>query len=127
MPSGQPRRERIVLSERRGARPVRTRVEVAEQSRVGEHLVRGLVRAQLGLALRIGLSVLLLFAAIPLIGHFVDGFADAQLLGIPVNWVVLALIPYPVLYLAGRLYIRLAEQAERDFLQVVDDEDRPGS
>ena len=64
MPSGQPRRERIVLSERRGARPVRTRVEVAEQSRVGEHLVRGLVRAQLGLALRIGLSVLLQLAVV---------------------------------------------------------------
>ncbi|UQE74784.1 MULTISPECIES: hypothetical protein [unclassified Gordonia (in: high G+C Gram-positive bacteria)] len=119
-----PRRERVVLSQRRGARPVRTRAEVAEQTEVGEHLVRGLVRAQLGLALRIGLGVAALFLAIPLIGFTVDDFASATVFGIGVNWIVLALAPYPILYLAGRLYIRLAEQAERDFIALMDDEER---
>ena len=50
----RPRRERVVLAERRGARMVRTRVEVQEQTEVGDTLVRGLMRAQLGLALRSG-------------------------------------------------------------------------
>ncbi|MFM9377058.1 hypothetical protein [Gordonia sp. VNK21] len=121
MPDQTPRRERVVLSQRRGARPVRTRVEVAEQTGMGEHLVRGLVRAQLGLALRIGAGVIAVFAAIPLLGHFVAGFTTAELAGIPINWLVLIVLPYPLLYLAGRLYIRFAEQAERDFLRVVDD------
>ncbi|MFC0314342.1 hypothetical protein ACFQNE_12840 [Gordonia phosphorivorans] len=125
MPGNGPRRERVVLSQRRGARPVRTRAEVTEQTRVGEHLVRGLVRAQLGLALRIGLAVVLIFAAVPIVGATVDGFATATLLGINLNWIVLGLLPYPVLYLAGRLYIRLAEQAERDFIRLIDDEE-PG-
>ncbi|MCK0438728.1 hypothetical protein MUG78_04410 [Gordonia alkaliphila] len=123
MPGTSPRRERVVLSERRGARPVRTRAEVTEQTPVGEHLVRGLVRAQLGLALRIGLAVVLIFVAVPVVGATVDGFATATLFGINLNWIVLALIPYPVLYLAGRLYIRLAEQAERDFIRLIDDEE----
>lgn len=121
-----PRRERVVLSQRRGARPVRTRVEVTEQTDVGEHLVRELVRAQLGLALRIGLSTLALFVAIPLIGFAVDGYASASLFGISLNWIVLALLPYPILYIAGRVYIRLAEQAERDFMRLMDDEERSG-
>lgn len=125
MPGNGPRRERVVLSQRRGARPVRTRAEVTEQTQVGEHLVRGLVRAQLGLALRIGLAVVLIFAAVPIVGATVDGFATATLLGINLNWIVLGLLPYPVLYLAGRLYIRLAEQAERDFIRLIDDEE-PG-
>ena len=125
MPGNGPRRERVVLSHRRGARPVRTRAEVTEQTQVGEHLVRGLVRAQLGLALRIGLAVVLIFAAVPIVGATVDGFATATLLGINLNWIVLGLLPYPVLYLAGRLYIRLAEQAERDFIRLIDDEE-PG-
>lgn len=121
----RPQRERVVLSQRRGARMVRTRVEVAEQTEFGEHLVRGLVRAQLGLALRIGLAVVLLFVAIPFIGLATDGFTRASLLGIPVNWLVLGLLPYPVLYLAGRLYIRHAEQAERDFIRIADGDAGP--
>ncbi|WP_454164530.1 hypothetical protein [Gordonia iterans] len=124
MTPDSPRRERVVLSQRRGARPVRTRAEVTEQTEVGEHLVGELVRAQLGLALRIGLAVAALFVAIPLIGLWVDGFAAATLFGISINWIVLGLLPYPILYLAGRLHIRLAEQAERHFMQLMDDEER---
>ncbi|GAC56977.1 hypothetical protein GOHSU_14_01440 [Gordonia hirsuta DSM 44140 = NBRC 16056] len=124
MSPDSPRRERVVLSQRRGARPVRTRAEVAEQTRFGEHLVRSLVRAQLGLALRIGLAVVVVLLAIPVAGSAIDGFASATLFGITLNWIVLALLPYPVLYLAGRIYIRLAEQAERDFIKLMDDEEQ---
>ncbi|KJR00553.1 hypothetical protein ACN95_03380 [Gordonia sihwensis] len=115
-----PQRERVVLSERRGARMVRTRVQVAEQTGVGEHLVRGLVRAQLALALRLGVAVLAIFVAIPLIGATVEPFVDATVFGLRLNWLILGLLPLPLLYLAGRLYIRLAEQAERDFVRLVD-------
>ena len=48
----------MVLAHRRGARIVRTRVEVEEQTEVGDALVRGLVRAQLGLALRLATVVM---------------------------------------------------------------------
>ncbi|WFN93182.1 MULTISPECIES: hypothetical protein [Gordonia] len=99
---------------------VRTRVQVAEQTGVGEHLVRGLVRAQLALALRLGVAVLAIFVAIPLIGATVEPFADATVFGLRLNWLILGLLPLPLLYLAGRLYIRLAEQAERDFVRLVD-------
>ena len=36
------------------------------------------------------------------------------------NWLILGALIYPVLYGVGRLYIRLAEQGERDFLRIVD-------
>ncbi|MGO3326213.1 hypothetical protein [Gordonia sp. (in: high G+C Gram-positive bacteria)] len=117
-----PQRERVVLSQRRGARVVRTRVQVAQQSGVGEHLVRGLVRAQLGLALRLGLAVVLILVAVPILGATVDPFASSTVFGIRLNWIVLGLVPYPLLYLAGRVYIRLAEQAERDFIRLTDDD-----
>lgn len=118
----RPQRERVVLSERRGARMVRTRVQVAEQSGVGEHLVRGLVRAQLGLALRLGLAVALIFVAVPVLGATVEPFASSTLFEIRLNWIVLGVLPYPLLYLAGRVYIRFAEQAERDFVRLTDDD-----
>ena len=43
MTSSPPPRQRVILANRRGARMVRTRVEVQEQTAVGDALVRGLV------------------------------------------------------------------------------------
>jgi hypothetical protein len=118
----RPQRQRVVLAHRRGARVIRTRVEVQEQTQVGDALVRGLVRAQLGLALRLAVVVLCAVAAIPLlIGAFPD-VSDVRVAGIRLNWLVLAVAVYPVLYGVGRLYVRLAEQGERDFVRVIEDE-----
>lgn len=118
----RPHRQRVVLAHRRGARLVRTRVEVQEQTQVGDALVRGLVRAQLGLALRLGAVVVCAVAAIALLNAAFPGLAALTVGGIRLNWLVLAVLVYPLLYGVGRLYVRLAEQAERDFVRVVDSE-----
>jgi nucleoside permease NupC len=111
-----------VLAHRRGARMVRTRVEVQEQTLVGDALVRGLVRAQLGLALRLAAVVVCTVGAILLVNRVFPELAAVTVLGMRLNWLVLALLMYPFLYGVGRLYVRLAEQAERDFVGVVDSE-----
>jgi nucleoside permease NupC len=123
MTSGErPQRERVVLAHRRGARMVRTRVEVQEQTLVGDALVRGLVRAQLGLALRLAAVVVCTVGAILLLNMVFPELAAVTVLGMRLNWLVLAVLMYPLLYGVGRLYVRLAEQAERDFVGVVDSE-----
>jgi nucleoside permease NupC len=118
----RPQRQRVVLSQRRGARMVRTRVEVQEQTLVGDALVRGLVRAQLGLALRLAAVVICAVVAIPLLNAVFPDLAAITVAGIRLNWLVLAVLVYPFFYGVGRLYVRLAEQAERDFVGVVDSE-----
>jgi nucleoside permease NupC len=123
MTSGErPQRERVVLAHRRGARMVRTRVEVQEQTLVGDALVRGLVRAQLGLALRLAAVVICTVGAIPLLNAVFPELGAVTVLGMRLNWLVLAVLVYPLLYGIGRVYVRLAEQAERDFVGVVDSE-----
>ncbi|GAB86207.1 hypothetical protein RVF83_08700 [Gordonia rubripertincta] len=122
MSENPPQRERVVLASRRGARMVRTRVEVQEQTEVGDALVRGLMRAQLGLALRLGGSLLVVVVAIPLLAVLFPSVAETTVLGIRITWLVLGLLAYPVLYLTGLLYVRLAEHAERDFMSLVDDD-----
>jgi hypothetical protein len=119
---GRPQRQRVVLAHRRGARMVRTRVEVQEQTQVGDALVRGLMRAQLGLALRLAAVVMCVVVAIPLLTSAFPDLAAITVLGIRLNWLLLAGLVYPLLYGVGRLYVRLAEQAERDFVGVVDSE-----
>jgi nucleoside permease NupC len=123
MTSGErPQRERVVLAHRRGARMVRTRVEVQEQTLVGDALVRGLVRAQLGLALRLAAVVICTVGAIPLLNAVFPELGAVTVLGMRLNWLVLAVLVYPLLYGVGRVYVRLAEQAERDFVGVVESE-----
>lgn len=122
MTSPRPQRERVILANRRGARVIRTRVEVQEQTRVGDALVRGLVRAQLGLALRLAAVAVCAVALIPLLLGLFPQVDDVQIAGIRLNWLILAVLVYPVLYGVGRLYVRLAEQGERDFVRVVDGE-----
>jgi hypothetical protein len=122
MTSGRPPRERVVLAYRRGARVVRTRVEVQEQTEVGDALVRGLVRAQLGLALRLAAVVMCAIVSIPVGGSLFPALTATSVFGIRVNWLLLAVLAYPLLYGVGRLYVRLAEQGERDFIRVVDED-----
>ena len=122
---GRPQRERVVLAHRRGTRVVHTRVEVQEQTQIGDALVRGLVRAQLGLALRLAAVVAGGMAALPLINAVFPELSAASVFGVRLNWLTLAVLVYPALYGVGWLFIRLAEQGERDFMGVVDDESPP--
>ena len=110
----------MVLAHRRGTRVVRTRVEIEEQTEVGDALVRGLVRAQLGLAMRLAVFSFGALAAIALISSSFPALGAAMVFGIRLNWLTLGVLVYPALYSVGRLFIRLAEQSERDFIRVID-------
>ncbi|MFZ2178747.1 MAG: hypothetical protein WAW17_32900 [Rhodococcus sp. (in: high G+C Gram-positive bacteria)] len=115
-----PERVRVVLAQRRGARVVRTRVEVQEQTEVGEAMIRGLVRTQLGLAIRLALLAVVLLCSIPLLFLF-PAFSEVSILGIRLPWLVLGVLVYPVLLLIGWIYIRQAERNEQEFADLVDD------
>jgi nucleoside permease NupC len=99
---------------------VRTRVEVQEQTEVGDALVRGLIRAQLGLALRLGTLVFGTLAVIALLDSVFPSVSELTVLGFRPNWLILGVLVYPAMYTIGRLFVRLAEQSERDFVRVVD-------
>ncbi|TCJ90092.1 hypothetical protein [Nocardia alba] len=116
----RPPRERVVLARRRGARQVRTRTEVVEQTDLGAALIGGLIRAQLGLALRLGLVVVVGFGALPVL-FGVDAIAETAVLGVRLPWLILGIVAFPALYAAGWLYVRLAQRNEDDFLEVAGD------
>lgn len=114
-------RERVVLAHRRGARRVRTRVEVQEQTGVGEAMIRALVRAQLGLALRFAAAVVLVVGAVPLLLAAFPALGELTVWGVRLPWLVLGVAAYPLLYVAGRFYIRLTERIEQEFVDLADD------
>ncbi|BCN62655.1 hypothetical protein MPC38_05515 [Prescottella equi] len=116
-----PARERVVLAKRRGARMVRTRVEVQEQTEIGDAMIRGLVRAQLSLATRVAAAVGLLFAVVPVLLLVFPDVADVVLFGVRLPWLLAVSVPLPILLGAGWFYIRAAERNEQDFADLVDD------
>lgn len=116
-----PARERVVLAKRRGARMVRTRVEVQGQTEIGDAMIRGLVRAQLSLATRVAAAVGLLFAVVPVLLLVFPDVADVVLFGVRLPWLLAVSVPLPILLGAGWFYIRAAERNEQDFADLVDD------
>ncbi|MFC9895571.1 hypothetical protein ACFVMC_17955 [Nocardia sp. NPDC127579] len=116
----RPVRQRVVLAERRGARRVRTRLEVEEQTEIGEALVAGLIRAQLGLALRMALITIVVLCALPLLFR-IETIGSLVVFGVRLPWLLLGGAVYPALYAVGWLYRRLAERNELDFLELAED------
>ncbi|GAB2951400.1 hypothetical protein GCM10027280_44760 [Micromonospora polyrhachis] len=114
-------RTRIVLSEvsarRTGAD--RTRAELTQQTRVGEALVRGLVRAQLTLAVRMALVVVIGLGGLPLLFAIAPAVGTVKLFGVHLPWLLLGVISFPFLVAVGWAYVHLAERNEQDFTDLV--------
>ena len=119
--AGPPPRQRGVLAQRRGARMVRTRIEVQQQTEIGDAMVRGLIRAQLGLALRLALVAVCLLGALPVLFAAVPTLAEVTVLGLRLPWLLLGIVGYPVLLGIAWLFVRLAERNEQDFTDLTDD------
>jgi hypothetical protein len=110
-------RERIVLRDATGQRSISQ--DLVEQTRVGDALLRGLIRAQLALALRLAVVVCVGLGGLPLLFWLAPPTGRAALWGIGLPWLLLGVLAYPFLYLVGYAYVRLAEQNERDFTALV--------
>jgi hypothetical protein len=118
-------RTRVVLADVARARGKgRTRAELAEQSPVGEALVRGLVRTQLALALRLAAVVAVGLGGLPLLFAVAPDVARATAFGVSLPWLLLGVVAYPFLYAVGWAYVRLAERTERDFTELVERPDK---
>ncbi len=120
--AGRPgRRTRVVLGDAaREARSTdRTRADLAEQTPVGEALVRGLVRAQLALALRLSLVVAAGLGALPLLFAVAPAVGRFTVLGVHLPWLLLGALSFPFLIAVGWTYVRFAERNEQDFTALV--------
>jgi hypothetical protein len=110
------RRTRVVLGETAGRRPPD---DLAELTPVGEALVKGLVRAQLALALRMALVVVTGLGALPLLFAVAPAVGAVQVLGIELPWLLLGVLSFPFLAGVGWVYVRWAERNEQDFIAVI--------
>lgn len=91
-----------------------------EQDVVGDLLIRSLMRAQLGLGLRLAAVFGCLLGGLPLLFAVAPRSRDTEVLGVALPWLLLGGAVYPALWAGGWLYVRLAERNERDFIDLVE-------
>jgi hypothetical protein len=102
------------------ASPGRRRLdELADQTEIGDVLIRSLIRAQLGLALRVLVVVGALLGGLPVIFALVPAVGRVEIGGVPVPWLLLGGAAFPLLALLGLVYMRQAERNEREFTDLV--------
>lgn len=117
-----PRRVRVTSPRASAARrplaPTGTR-EIDEQTRLGQVYMQSLVQSQLRLTLAVIGGVLLILGSIPLLFWLVPPTRTLSVLGLPLPWVILGILVYPVVYVAARIYVRNAERIEAEFTEFV--------
>jgi hypothetical protein len=119
-----PARVRVVLADvaeqRAARRGGQVRAELEEQSGVGEALISGLMRAQLGLALRLAVVVAVGLGGLPLLFAVAPTVAGIRPFGVALPWLLLGVAAYPFLFGVGATYVWLSERTEREFAELVD-------
>jgi hypothetical protein len=120
-PPTKPRRKRVVLADSRAPVTVlRTVVELEEQTSYGEELVTQFVRHQLRIAVQMwGLAILLL-AAVPAVFFLVPRLAELNVAGVRLPWLIIGVLPFPLLFGVGYWYNRVVERHEQAFVAMVE-------
>lgn len=118
-----PRRVRIESPRRSTARAPTPRAvsrEIDEQTDVGEVYMRALLRTQFRLAIGICLIFGVLLGGLPLLFAVQPSLSELHVFGLPVPWLLLGVVVYPVLICGAWFYVRAAERNERDFVELVE-------
>lgn len=117
-----PERGRVRVERRRSVAPDATAMsqEIDAQSQLGEALLRSLMRAQLRLAVVVLSLLAITLGSLPLIFELAPGVRHTHVLGIPLPWLLLGVLVYPVLLGLGWFYVRYAERNEAGFVRLVD-------
>ena len=119
----RPERVRVTGPPRRRTPGART-AELDAGSRLGAVYLRSLLREQLALAGRVLAALALTVGALPLVFHLFPDLAHVSVVGLPLPWLLLAVVVYPWLVVLGWRYVRRAERIERNFADLVGEVER---
>ena len=120
MSEPRPERVRVTGPPRLTTRTRARTHEIDEETVLGTVLMGSLVRAQLRLALVTLAPLVVVAAGVPLLFHLAPAIADVRVAGVPVPWLVLGALVYPLLIGLGWFYVRRAERHEREFADLVE-------
>lgn len=116
--SETPRRVRVTSprrdARRRGARRPPT-LELQEQTGLGEVYLSALLRAQLRLSVAILLGAAVVVLGLPAVFALLPATRALRVGPIPLPWLAIGVLIYPIVFVAARIYVHQAERIEREF------------
>ena len=120
-PDGAPERVRVRGSRRGTRAPARRplQAELSEQTELGEVYLRGLMRAQLRLAGTVLGFCVIGLGGLPLVFWLLPASRTVRLFDLPLAWLLVGVVIYPVMVLLAASYVRRATKIESDFIDVV--------
>ena len=89
--------------------------EIDEETHVGEIYMRSLIRSQMRLAVFVCTAAVVLLGGVAVAGAELPQLSRVTLWSIPLPWVVLGVMVYPVLLLLAWYTVRQAERNENAF------------
>lgn len=119
-PEHAPRRVRVTRPRTGRRRTTSVASEIDAQSQLGEVYMSSLMRSQLRLALTVVAALAGTVGVLPVVFEQFPGVRRADLLGVPVPWLLLGVVVYPFLVALAWVYVRLAERNEAAFRDLVD-------
>lgn len=117
-----PARVRVTSPRTAAARARRVSVasEIDAQTRLGEVYVSSLMRSQLRLALVVCAALAMTLGLVPLVFYLVPAIRQANVLGVPLPWLVLTVVAFVEIVLLGVYYVRRAERNEAAFSDLLE-------
>lgn len=94
-------------------------LEVAEQTTYGEIVLDELIRRQRSLSISVAATFLLLLLGLPLFNLLFPQLGALPVLGLPLSWLLLAVLIYPVLWLLAHYYVTTSRKYEDEFISLV--------
>jgi hypothetical protein len=89
--------------------------ELEEQTGLGEVYLSALLKAQLRLSLAILLGIAVVVLGLPTVFVLVPATRDIYVGPIPLPWLAIGVLIYPVVFIAARIYVHQSERIEREF------------
>ncbi|WP_035744752.1 hypothetical protein [Haematomicrobium sanguinis] len=117
MSENTPPRVRVTAppSARTNHAPATLRDELDEHSPVADAVVRSLIRTQFRLAAVVAIGFLVLLLSVPILTALFPDISALTIAGIPLPWILLGFLAYPLTIASGYLFYRAAARNERRF------------
>ena len=94
--------------------------ELREQTQVGAVFLGALMRRQLRLSLAVTAAFVVVLGIQPVLPVVWPQYSDATVLGLPLPWLVLGVLTYPVLIVLGLVYVHRADGVDDDFTDLLE-------
>jgi hypothetical protein len=98
--------------------------DIDADTRLGALYLGSLLREQLWLAVRVLAALAVGVGSWPLVFHLWPGLASVEVAGVPVAWLVLGVLVYPLLVGLGWYFVRRAERNEESFSELMAEVER---